>query len=68
MFHFTGRIYDLYGPELVCSVRNEILNLRNRSDLFFKELSQTNNSEANILENSFSDSVFCLMVKGYLLI
>ena len=61
MYHFSGS-FDLFGPELICSVRNAIIDVANRSDIMVVNTTKINaNSAIDMrLNRIIQDSVFCL--------
>ena len=64
-FHFAGT-FDIYGPELVCSVRNSIINLASRPDLLTVNvsLSESHSTINKDLLTATAQSDFCLITKG----
>ena len=67
LFFFSGRINQLYGPELVCSVRTTLAALsRTRNDLRIVNI--TNNDLSRGVQQPhvdlFASSVFCLITKA----
>lgn len=60
-YHFSGS-FDLFGPELICSVRNAIIEVSNRLDIIVVNTTKVNaNSKVNMkLNKIIQDCVFCL--------
>ena len=65
MFFFSGN-FELFGPELVCSVRNAVANLNSRPDVLVVNITRTQSMDVpqRILSTYMSQSVFCLIAKG----
>lgn len=66
MFHYSGN-FALFGPEMICSVRNAVINISNRKDTIVVNTTISDASSAynTALGRTFSaQSVFCLVVKG----
>jgi hypothetical protein len=66
LFHFSG-YFELFGPELVCSVRNEIINLNIREDTLVVNASLINDARSKVRDqvlDIIEDSSFCLITKS----
>lgn len=65
-FFFSGN-FELFGPEMVCSVRNAVLAVSNRTDIVVVNSTAKNaNSALQTLHIAklASSSVFCIVAKG----
>jgi len=66
LFHFSGN-FELFGPELICSVRNSIIDISNRADVFSINVTQIYAKFVGVdrrLMPIISNSTFCLVTKG----
>jgi hypothetical protein len=66
MFFFSGN-FDLFGPEMVCSVRNAVLSLSSRTDTVIVNATAADAAGPLRLQQTAhyaSRSVFCLVAKG----
>lgn len=66
MFHFSGN-FALFGPEMICSVRNAVINVSGRKDVLVVNttISDANSAyDAHLGRTYAGDSVFCLVTKS----